>query len=74
MRCARELLADGTSVKETAALLGYQNQHHFSFAFKKKHGYAPSRHWKKVEEEKRKAESRKQNAERQNSATSKLRL
>ena len=41
MRRARELLADGASVKETAAALGYAGQHHFSAAFKKFHGYPP---------------------------------
>ena len=44
MRCARELLVDGEKVKETARILAYKNQHHFSFAFKKHHGYPPSQH------------------------------
>ena len=46
MRRARELLCDHTSVKETAILLGYKKQHHFSLAFKKHHGYPPSLHLK----------------------------
>lgn len=48
MRWARELLCDNASVKETASRLGYLNQHHFSFAFKKHHGHPPSRHEREV--------------------------
>jgi transcriptional regulator GlxA family with amidase domain len=39
---AIELLRDGSSVKETAACLGYKNQHHFSREFKKQNGHPPS--------------------------------
>jgi len=48
-RRACELLTDGSTVKEVANLLGYKNQHHFSFAFKKHQGFAPSLHRKKIE-------------------------
>lgn len=47
MRPAREFLAKGLSVKETANELDY-NQHHFSLAFKKHHGYPPSEHRKRM--------------------------
>ena len=50
MRQACELLCDHTSAKEAAILLGYRNQHHFSHAFKKLHGYPPSLHSKKLED------------------------
>jgi transcriptional regulator GlxA family with amidase domain len=39
---ASKLLLDGSSVKETAACLGYKNQHHFSRDFKKQYGRPPS--------------------------------
>ena len=35
------MLRDGSSVKETAAQLGYKYPHHFSRAFKKQHGFCP---------------------------------
>ncbi len=47
-RRARELLCGNVSVKETAILLGYKSQHHFSFAFRKHHGHPPSLHLEKV--------------------------
>jgi transcriptional regulator GlxA family with amidase domain len=40
---ARELLADGASIKETAAELGYKHAHHFSRGFKRYWGISPSR-------------------------------
>lgn len=42
MQRAMELLLDAASVKETAAELGYKNQHHFSREFKKHTGHTPS--------------------------------
>ncbi|OQB88243.1 MAG: Helix-turn-helix domain protein [Verrucomicrobia bacterium ADurb.Bin118] len=44
MARASKLLADGSSVKETAGLLGYMNQHHFSRHFKKYPSHCPSAH------------------------------
>lgn len=41
---ARELLRDGSTVKETAALLEYKNPTHFSHDFKKHYGMAPARY------------------------------
>lgn len=41
LRSAPEKLAGGLSVKETATATGYKNQHHFSAAFKRVHGYPP---------------------------------
>ena len=65
MREARELLVNGgpLSIKEICKLLGYASQHHFSFAFKKHHGYPPSLHWQKAESRKQKTENRKQKTE-----------
>jgi AraC-like DNA-binding protein len=40
-RQALELLRDGSSVKETASLLGYSHAHHFSREFKERWGYSP---------------------------------
>jgi len=39
---ALELLRDGSSVKETAAWLGYSHNTHFSREFKKVWGFSPS--------------------------------
>ena len=50
MRRAGELLVDGGRVKETATVLGYANQHHFSAAFKKFYGYPPRWHRKLMAE------------------------
>ena len=52
LRRALELLADGSSIKETSSALAYKNQHHFSFAFKKHFGYAPKLHRKRIEKQK----------------------
>ncbi len=41
-----QLLLNKVPVKETAALLGYKNQHHFSREFKKLYGYPPTQHSK----------------------------
>jgi AraC-like DNA-binding protein len=41
---AMELLADGSSVKETAAALGYQSRTNFSRDFRDYCGYPPSKH------------------------------
>lgn len=43
-RRAIELLREGRSIKEVAAMLGYRNQHHFAREFKKYNGYCPSAH------------------------------
>jgi len=40
-RQALELLRDGSSVKETAIILGYKNPTHFSRDFKKHFGHSP---------------------------------
>ena len=40
-KLALELLRDGCSVKETAAVLGYNHATHFSREFKKFWGYSP---------------------------------
>lgn len=51
MRRARALLSvEGSRVQQTATELNYQNQHHFSRAFKKYHGYPPSEHRKRVKQ------------------------
>jgi AraC-like DNA-binding protein len=44
---AVELLRDGSSVKETAAILGYEHATHFSREFKKRWGHSPSAEAKK---------------------------
>jgi len=44
MKRARELLLDGSTVKETSILLAYHNPYHFSRDFKTLHGYPPSQH------------------------------
>lgn len=49
MAVARELLVDGSSVKETAALSGFKTQQHFSRMFRKYHGYPPKQHWQLLE-------------------------
>jgi AraC-like DNA-binding protein len=41
MERAVELLRDGSSIKETAACLGYEDPSHFSREFKKNYGFAP---------------------------------
>jgi len=41
---ALALLLDGTSVKETAILLGYKTASHFSREFKRRTGYPPREH------------------------------
>jgi AraC-like DNA-binding protein len=43
-RQALELLRDGSSVKETAIILGYKSPTHFSRDFKKHFGYSPGSH------------------------------
>jgi AraC-like DNA-binding protein len=43
MQRAPELLGSGRNVKETAALLGYEDPSHFSREFKKHYGLAPTR-------------------------------
>ncbi len=43
MERAAALIASGTSVKETAASLGFSNQNYFSACFKKRFGYPPSK-------------------------------
>ena len=44
MRRAIELLRDGSTVKETAARLGYEDPSHFSREFKNRYGFAPARY------------------------------
>ncbi len=61
-RRARDLLCANTSAKEVSILLGYKNQHHFSFAFSKHHGYPPSLHWERVKTGARKAGNKSQNS------------
>lgn len=41
---AIELLRDGSTIKETADVLGYKTQHALSRAFKKYYGVPPKRH------------------------------
>jgi AraC-like DNA-binding protein len=41
-RQALELLRDGSSVKETAIMLGYKSPTHFSRDFKKQFGHSPN--------------------------------
>ena len=41
-RQAVKLLQDGSSIKETAAHLGYKHAHHFSRNFKKHFGFPPT--------------------------------
>ena len=48
IRHAKEFLAEGKSVKETALLLGFSNQNYFSARFKKATGIYPTA-WKKNE-------------------------
>jgi AraC-like DNA-binding protein len=48
MKRARELLVDGSTVKETAVILGYRDPSHFSRDFKKHHGYPPCQHATRV--------------------------
>ncbi|MGD0207344.1 MAG: helix-turn-helix transcriptional regulator [Verrucomicrobiota bacterium] len=42
LKRARELLSEGSSVKETAFQLGYKYPHHFSRGFKGYWGYCPT--------------------------------
>lgn len=44
MELAGAWLAQGKNVQETAHLMGYQNQHGFSLAFKRHFGYPPKEH------------------------------
>jgi len=44
MQCAKTLLENNNSVKETALLLGYHDPNYFSAAYKRYHGTAPSSH------------------------------
>ena len=45
------LLAGGQmTVQEVSIELSFQNQHHFSFAFKTCHGYPPKEHRKRIED------------------------
>ena len=46
MQRAPELLGSGRNVKETAALLGYEDPSHFSRKFKKHYGFAPKQYAK----------------------------
>jgi len=48
MRRAVELLHDGGSAKECAAMLGYKDAAHFSHAFKAHFGVAPIRSVKRA--------------------------
>lgn len=48
MARALELLTDGTSVKETAAELGYKSPYHFARDFRDNRGYPPSEHVRRV--------------------------
>jgi AraC-like DNA-binding protein len=44
MQKAVELLRDGSTIKETAARLGYEDPSHFSRDFKDRYGFAPARY------------------------------
>ena len=44
MQRALELLRDGSTVKETAAHLAYEDPSHFSREFKRHYGFAPSKY------------------------------
>jgi AraC-like DNA-binding protein len=49
MKESVELLRDGSSVKETAAVLGYEHATHFSREFKKQWGHSPGAEAKKYQ-------------------------
>jgi AraC-like DNA-binding protein len=51
MARAKELLADGSGVKETAGMLSYESPHHFSRDFKDACGYPPGEHAMRVQSE-----------------------
>jgi AraC-like DNA-binding protein len=52
MFSARNMLANtNLSAKEIAASLGYEDQHYFSFMFKKRCGMSPTQYRKKVRAE-----------------------
>jgi len=57
-RQAGELLGDNASVKETASLLNYNSQQHFSLAFKKHHDYSPNQHRKRLADVERRRKSK----------------
>jgi AraC-like DNA-binding protein len=44
MQKAIELLRDGSTIKETAGRLGYEDPSHFSHDFKNRYGFAPTRY------------------------------
>ena len=64
LRRAVELLADGSSIKETSRALAYKNQHHFSLAFKKHFGYAPKLHRRQTPDARRQTPNSKKAVEK----------